>query len=266
MEIRLFPNLNRPDVGMKPRRESQRPLLPQHARHCPVLEAGSALGYLVYPALKERESFHVEYQGDGRYRFAFFMNPSGGSWQPFFTVALTLPVGSIGMMKEEVTFMDPKPPMSRDQALHLVRSLIVPEDFGTPPGAVALRAATNFQTPTGWDTVYAPVFNMIDRPVAPMLVVRVETDWYAHLTEFRYVLQPGEGIPGSHNMPVGQVFFVPREETSMRDCTDAEVKKIHESIQEFVRDKATVTQQTALGLTYSPHYVHHSRPKKSQEA
>ena len=145
MEIRLFPNLNRPDVGMKPRRESQRPLLPQHARHCPVLEAGSALGYLVYPALKERESFHVEYQGDGRYRFTFFMNPSGGSWQPFFTVTLTLPVGSIGMMKEEVAFMDPKPPMSRDQALHLLRSLIVPEDFGTPPGAVALRAATNFQ-------------------------------------------------------------------------------------------------------------------------
>ena len=106
---------------------------------------------------------------------------------------------------------------------------------------------------------------MIDRPVAPMLVVRVETDWYAHLTEFRYVLQPGEGIPGSHNMPVGQVFFVPREETSMRDCTDAEVKKIHQSMEEFVRDKAAVTQQTALGLTYSPYYVHQSRPKKSQE-
>ena len=27
-----------------------------------------------------------------------------------------------------------------------------------------------------------------------MLVVRVETDWYAHETEFRYVLQTGEGI------------------------------------------------------------------------
>ena len=29
---------------MQPRREGSRPLLPQHARHCPVLEAGSALG------------------------------------------------------------------------------------------------------------------------------------------------------------------------------------------------------------------------------
>ena len=31
--------------------------------------------------------------------------------------------------------------------------------------------------------------------VAPMLIVRVETDWYAHDSEFRYVLQPGEAIP-----------------------------------------------------------------------
>jgi hypothetical protein len=43
MEVRLFPNSMRPDTGLKPRRESQRPLLPQHARHCPVLEAGSAM-------------------------------------------------------------------------------------------------------------------------------------------------------------------------------------------------------------------------------
>src|SRR5712691_8219788 len=49
MEVRLFPNLRRPAVGLKPRREAQRPLLPQHARHWPVLEAGSSLGFLVYP-------------------------------------------------------------------------------------------------------------------------------------------------------------------------------------------------------------------------
>ena len=64
---------------------------------------------------------------------------------------------------------------------------------------------------------------MIERPVAPMLVVRVETDWYAHETEFRYVLQPGEGIHGAHNLPIGQVFFVPRERVTMRDCTEDEL-------------------------------------------
>ena len=42
MEVGLFPNPRRPGFGVRPRRESLRPLLPQHARHCPVLEAGSA--------------------------------------------------------------------------------------------------------------------------------------------------------------------------------------------------------------------------------
>ena len=54
MEVSLFPNPRRPGIGLKPRREAQRPLLPQHARHCPVLEAGSSLGFLVYPDGEER--------------------------------------------------------------------------------------------------------------------------------------------------------------------------------------------------------------------
>jgi hypothetical protein len=48
MEVSLFPNPRRPGIGLRPRSESQRPLLPQPARHCPVLEAGSALGFMVY--------------------------------------------------------------------------------------------------------------------------------------------------------------------------------------------------------------------------
>ena len=43
MDVRLIPNSRRPGAGLKPKREGTRPLLPQHARHCPVLEAGSAL-------------------------------------------------------------------------------------------------------------------------------------------------------------------------------------------------------------------------------
>jgi hypothetical protein len=53
-----------------------------------------------------------------------------------------------------------------------------------------------------------PIFNMIERPVAPMLVVRVETDWYMHETEFRYVLQPGEGRPSSRRpIPCAESSF-----------------------------------------------------------
>jgi hypothetical protein len=71
MEVRLFPNLRRPGVGLRPRREAQRPLLPQHARHCPVLEAGSSLGFMVYAPLEPKESFYFEYEGDGRYKFVY---------------------------------------------------------------------------------------------------------------------------------------------------------------------------------------------------
>src|SRR5206468_10890260 len=175
---------------------------------------------------------------------------------------VVLPMGSIGMMKEEVAFMGRQPPISRETALSLARAFIVPEDLGTPPGAIALRGATNFQTPSGWDTVYTPIFNMIERPVAPMLVVRVETDWYPHETEFRYVLQPGEGIPGTHNMPIGQVFFVPREEITMRDCSKEELEAIQKSKEEFSREKAAQKIATPLGVDYSPHYLRMSRSQQ----
>src|SRR6266851_9483523 len=265
MEVRLFPNARRPGVGLRPRRESQRPLLPQHARHCPVLEAGSALGFLVYPPLEPNESYHVEFDGDGRYRFVYFLSTPKGKWDAIFSVTIVLPVGSIGMIKEEVAFMSPNPPMSREDAALAARTFIVPEDMGTPPGALSLRGATNFRTPPGWDTVYTPIFNMIDRPIAPMLVIRVETDWYAHETEFRCVLQPGEGISGSRSMPIGQVVFVPREEIVLGDCDAEEVAAIRRSQSEFLREKAAATLTTSYGLSYSPHYLRLSRSTKQVE-
>ena len=264
MEVRLFPNSRRPGAGLRPRRESQRPMLPQHARNCPVLEAGSALGYLVYPPLEPHESFHLEFQGEGRYQFVYFVQSPRGKWDPLFSVTIVLPVGSLGMIKEDVAFLTPEPRMSREDAALAARTFIVPEDLGTPPGALSLRGATNFQTPPGWDTVYTPIFNMIERPVAPMLVVRVETDWYAHETEFRYVLQPGEGISGSHSMPIGQVFFVPREEITMRDCTQEELDAIARSTEQFFRDKAAFKVSTPYGMTYSPHYLRQSRAPKGK--
>jgi hypothetical protein len=259
MEVRLYSNSRRPGVGMRPRRESQRPLLPQHARHCPVLEAGSALGFLVYPPLEPNESFHLEFQGDGRYQFTYFLSSPSGSWDAMFSLTVVLPVGSIGMIQQHVAFPMANPPVSQEEAARIARAFIVPEDLGTPPGALSLRGATNFQTPPGWDTVYTPVFNMIERPVAPMLVVRVETDWYAHETEFRYVLQPGEGISASHGMPIGQVFFMPREEISLRDCTEQELQAITEAASKFSRDKAALKLTTPYGTTYSPQYSRQSR-------
>jgi hypothetical protein len=261
MEVRMYSNSRRPGVGLTPRREPSRPLLPQHARHCPVLEAGSALGFMVYAALEPRESVYVEHEGDGRYRFVYYLQTQEGKRAPIFQVVMSLSLGAVGMMKEEVAFVG-APMLSREAALAVMRAFIVPEDMGTPAGAIALRAATNFATPTGWDTVYTSILNMIERPVAPMLAVRVETDWYPHETEFRYVLQPGEGITLEHSIPIGQVFFVPREEITIRACTAEEVKSLEASRDEFNTHKAAATQKTPYGLSYSPHYLRQSRAKK----
>ena len=261
MEVRIFSNLRRPGVGLPPRRESSRPLLPQHARHCPVLEAGSTLGFMVYAPLEPKESVYVEHEGDGRYKFVYYLKTQEGRPTPIFQVTMSLSIGGVGMMKEEVAFVG-APMLSREAALAVMRAFLVPEDMGTPAGAIALRGATNFQTPSGWDSVYVPILNMIERPVAPMLSVRVETDWYTHETEFRYVLQPGEGITVEHSIPIGQVFFVPREAITMRQCTADELKTIEASRAEFHHQKAAATQQTSYGLSYSPHYLRQSRAQK----
>jgi hypothetical protein len=244
---------------MRPRREAQRPHLPQHARHCPVLEAGSTLGFLVHPPLSEHESYQVTFEGEGRYRLDYVVNATGARWEPIFTVTFALPAGGFGAASEDVTLHVEATPESRETARLMARMFIVPEDLGTPAGAVTLRGAWSFQTAPGWDTVYTPVVNAIERPVAPGLTVRVETDWYAHDTEFRYVLQPGESISASHSMPIGQVFFVQRQEVAFRDATNVECAARSRAADEFFRAKAGVKLRTPYGLEYSPHYLRASR-------
>lgn len=148
---------------------------------------------------------------------------------------------------------------ARELAATMSRMFTVPDDMGTPAGAVTLRGAWNFRTPAGWDTVYAPVFNQIERPIAPMMSIRVETDWYVHETEFRYVLQPGESISGSHNLPIGQVFFVPREDIKLKDCTPAELAEMERAREAFSKGKAGDKLKTPYGLEYSPFYLKVSR-------
>jgi hypothetical protein len=262
IEVRLFPNPRRPGIGLRPKREAQRPHLPQHARHCPVLEAGSALGFLVYPPLGEHESFHVSFEGEGLYRFVYSVNPNGAEWQEVLSVTHQMPIGGIGAATEDVKMLIEATPESRELALLMFRMFIAVQDLGTPAGAVTLRGAWNFQTPAGWDTVYTPIFNMIERPIAPMLIVRVETDWFAHDTEFRYVLQPGEAITASHSMPIGQVVFVPREEITLRDATEAETAERDRSRQTFFAEKTSSKQKTPYGLEFSPHYLRQSRQQR----
>ena len=88
------------------RREATRPLLPQHARHCPVLEAGSTLGVMVYPPLEAYESFHVGFYGEGRYQFVYSVLSPTGEWLQIFIVRTSLPVGGIGSLAHEVEIVN----------------------------------------------------------------------------------------------------------------------------------------------------------------
>lgn len=259
MEVTLFPNPRRPGIGLRPKKEAQRPLLPQHARLCPVLEAGSSLGALVYPALNSNEQFQIGYEGEGLYQLTYAVNPTGRKWEPVFSVLYQMAPGGIGMRREDVKLYVPETPGFKDTARSIARMFIAPDDLGTPAGAVTLRGAWNFQTPPGWDTVYSGVINNTERPVAPVLVTRVETDWYVHDSEFRYVLTNGEMITVSHNLPVGQVFFVPREPVTFRDGTEQEVTERLARSKEFFEMKAAHKIKTPYGLEYSPHYQKKSR-------
>ena len=147
---------------------------------------------MVYAPLEPKESLYIEHEGEGRYRFVYYLQTQDGKPTPIFQVTMSLSVGGVGMVKEEVTFVG-APMLSRDAALAVMRVFLVPEDMGTPP-APSLSAAPRTSRHPRAGTPCIRDLQHIERPVAPMLVVRVETDWYAHETEFRYVLQAGEGI------------------------------------------------------------------------
>lgn len=228
-----------------------------------MLEAGSTVGFLVHPPLAEKETFQIGYEGEGRYQFVYAVNSKGKKWEPVFTVTYQMPMGGIGATKREIKMHIQDTPQTREIAHLMPEMFVAQDDLGTPAGGVTLRGAWNFQTPPGWDTVYTPVFNLIERPIAPMLVIRVETDWYVHDSEFRYVLQPGETISASHSMPIGQVIFVPREEITFRDGTQEEIAARHKSSQAFYDEKARTKIKTPYGMEYSPHYQRTSRQMKA---
>jgi hypothetical protein len=63
-------------------------------------------------------------------------------------------------------------------------------------------------------------------------------------------------------MPIGQVFFVPREEITMRNCTKEEIVALGEAAAAFRKEKASLKQTTNYGLQYSPLYSRRSHKTK----
>ena len=257
LEVITLPNQRRPRVGRAPASSTQRPWLPQHARHCPVLEAGSALGLLVFPPLRDNEAFQVRYLQDNSYRFSFFLTDATGQAELIFAIGSTPSAGGGGHLADELLYRNQEQPIG-DAEMRALRDALV-TNLDTPPGGVGVRGAVDFKTPEGCDTVYTSVTNQTQPPHIPVLTVRVQTDWFAHNTEFRYVLQPGEVLSASGTAPVGQVFFVPREEPKLVNANDEQMAAFRSAQQAYWEEKAGDTLVAPYGIAYSPHYRKVSR-------
>jgi hypothetical protein len=212
-----------------------------------VLEDGSRLGFLVYPPLEEDETYKVSYIDDAVYEFTF--NKDG---KLAFVVLEKPAAGGVGTGNRRLQYYNERAGVGKDEIHMLVDSLI--NNVHSPAGGVGLRGAYHFITPEGWDTVYTGVMNELRRPVVPFLTVRVQTDWYLHGTEFRYVLEKGDSISASAHAPVGQVFFVPREEVSLSPISQREAARRLKEKNDYLGRKPQLAQHTNYGSYYDNQY------------
>lgn len=219
---------------------------------------GSALGFLVYPALADHEAFQLRRTGPGDLELTFF---GGEEARPahLFTLRYTMPATGTGLWSEDLAFKSPACTWDEGEIRAVRDGLLRTGSLWVPPGAVALRGATDFRTPAVWDTVFTGVLNQPQAPALFALTARVETDWYACDSEFRYVLQVGEAVAGSGRTPVGQAFMVPRLDVELRRADEREAEGFRRTQAEFAGVKSRHRSTNALGLESDTVYREASR-------
>ena len=252
MEVTVLPHQRRPGVGRAPVPDGHRATLPEQARLCPVLEDGSRLGFLVYPPLAATETVEIRLQPDLVFRLTLLVQADGVSARPVTVMEIRPSAGSGGIEIREVLFIAPELRMSEAAIRELFEFLVT--NVNAPDGGIGLRGAHDFVTPGGWDTVYTGVLNDTHRPHVPVLTARVETDWYAQPTEFRYVLQPGEALSIRGQAPVGQVFFVPREPVTLADGSPADAEAFRGRLETYWSARTAKERAMPYGSTFSHHY------------
>jgi len=252
MRVKIVPGQRRQGAGKRPARENRRAWLPQQARFCPVLEDASKTGYLIYPPLHDNESFQVRYQDNNVFRLTFYVGDDRGMRAPAFVVDIRPSAGTGGLDHTEVVFLEEKTKLTTQMVQQLLDALVT--NVNSPPGGIGIRGAFDFITPEGWDTVYTGVVNELQQPAVPVLTARVETDWYPQNTEFRHVLQRGDVVSVAGSSPIGQVFFVPREDVRMEDASEEEREWFSNAQRAYWEERATKERTTNFGATYSYHY------------
>jgi len=259
IDVLEVPNQRRPGVGRRPVAENRRAWLPQQARFCPVLEDGSRLGFLTYAPLEDHEVLQVRRPRDELLRFSFAVTEAGGTTRPLWVIDLTSSAGGGGLDSHDVRFVDEGLALSEQEVIGQLDALTV--NLNAPPGAVGIRGAFDFVTPEGWDTVYLGVLNEVQPPRMPVLTARIETDWYAQQTEFRYLLGTGQTLSVSGSAPIGQVFFVPREVVELRAADADAVARFQEAGQRYWSERATKERTTNFGTLHSYHYRDEQRAR-----
>ncbi|MCL6608417.1 MAG: hypothetical protein K6T74_10025, partial [Geminicoccaceae bacterium] len=106
----------------------------------PVLEAGSALGFLVFAPLKERESFQIRHLPDHSFRFSFFVNDQHGNPDLVFAIATTPSAGGGGLMAGVATALHGHARVVAVEPDHeaAARELRCPHRLAIVPGATHL--------------------------------------------------------------------------------------------------------------------------------
>jgi hypothetical protein len=252
MDVTLIPNQRRPGVGRRPVAENRRAWLPQQARFCPVVEDASRAGFLVFPALHDHEVFQARRLRADQLRFTFAVTDQDGDTRPLWSMDLTMAAGSGGLDTYDVRFVDDGIDLNQQQLIGQLEALTT--NLNGPPGAVGLRGAYDFITPSGWDTFYTGILNELTPPHVPVMTARIETDWYSQATEFRHVLDVGQTLSVAGTSPIGQVIFVPREDITLIDATEAGTAGFTNAQRQYWSERADKEHATNFGTLYTYHY------------
>ncbi|HJM88839.1 MAG TPA: hypothetical protein QF624_04325 [Dehalococcoidia bacterium] len=256
MKVKILPTVRRPDVGKSPTHENRRAWLPQQTRFCPVVEDLDRLGFLVYPPLANNETLQLYRRDDDVLVVTFYTANESG-----LGVAFVVEVPPGGTNSPEVTSIDAERGFDETSALELLDAVAV--DLNGPAGTFGLRGASNFITEDGWDCVYTAVFNEIARPAVPSMVTRIETDRVAHETTFHIALHRGEVMSAAGGGPIGQVFFIPREEVLIADGSPDEEQRFATVQREYWDERATKEKTTNYGATFTYQYRDHQKARRA---
>ncbi|HJM88838.1 MAG TPA: hypothetical protein QF624_04320 [Dehalococcoidia bacterium] len=261
MQLKLLPNPHRPGVGRDPARENRRTFLPQHARFLPTVEDASTLGFLVYPPLHDYESAQIHARSDNVTAITFFSGGEHGVRGPAFVCEITRSGGRGGIDHVEISIVNESLGYDEASAAELLNAVTV--GVNAVPGTIGLRGTHNFITPDGWDSVFVPVLNDLQRPVVGMISTRVETDWLPHETEFRYALEQKDVLSVVGSGPIGQVFFVPREEVVVDGASEAEQQRFVDVQAEYGAETARTAKITDYGAGFSYQYRDHQKARRN---